>query len=123
MFELTENHRYYVCQQPVSMNKGIFALSNYVKSEMGMSPVSGDVFVFFSKGKKQVKILKWDEDGFVLYQKRLQRGTFEVPRYNFTRGSCELPWNTFYFIMRGITISSVQFNPRLRISNKSCGNF
>ncbi|MGL5730306.1 MAG: IS66 family insertion sequence element accessory protein TnpB, partial [Bacteroidales bacterium] len=64
------------------MRKGINGLYNVVKGEMELSPVSGDVFIFFSKTRKTVKLLKWDDDGFILYQKRLEDGSFEVPRFN-----------------------------------------
>ena len=30
------------------------------------------LFVFFSKNRQSVKLLRWDTDGFVLYQKRLE---------------------------------------------------
>ena len=26
-----------------------------------------------------IKLLRWQEDGFILYQKRLEDGTFELP--------------------------------------------
>ncbi len=44
-------------------------------SEMELPPLGGAVFIFFSKNRQQVKMLKWDGDGFLLYQKRLERGT------------------------------------------------
>lgn len=75
MFALTENMRYYLCQHYVDMRKGMTGLYQLIKSDMSLSPVSGDVFVFFSHKRDMVKILRWDTDGFILYQKRLE----EVP--------------------------------------------
>ena len=34
---------------------------------------------FYGKNRQSVKLLRWDTDGFVLYQKRLEKGTFEIP--------------------------------------------
>ena len=48
MFALTENMRYYLYQHYVDMRKGMTGLYQLVKSDMSLSPVSGDVFVFFS---------------------------------------------------------------------------
>lgn len=48
MFALTENMRYYLCQHYVDMRKGMTGLYQLIKSDMSLSPVSGDVFVFFS---------------------------------------------------------------------------
>lgn len=74
--------RYFMCQHPVNMRKGIDSLFNLIVSESPISPMTGDVFVFFSKNRQSVKLLKWDSDGFLLYQKRLERGSFEMPRKN-----------------------------------------
>ena len=87
MFALTDGMHYYLCQHYVDMRKGMTGLYRLVKSDMSLSPVSGDVFVFFSRKRDMVKILRWDTDGFILYQKRLEEGTFEVPRFNPDTGS------------------------------------
>ena len=53
-------------------------------------------------------------DGFLLYQKRLERGSFEMPRKNADTGYYELSWETFSFIMSGVSLESVQFRKRYR---------
>lgn len=71
MFSLTPSSRYYLYQRHVNMGNGINGLYNLVRSGMpGLSPVSGDVFVFFGKNRQSVKLLKWDGDGFLLYYRR-----------------------------------------------------
>ncbi len=75
---------------------------------------TGDVFVFFSKNRQSVKLLRWDTDGFLLYQKRLERGSFEMPRKNADTGYYELSWETFDFIMSGVSLDSVCFRKRYR---------
>ena len=86
MFSLEANHRYFMCHHPVNMRKGIDSLFNLIQAESPLSPMSGDAFVFFSKNRQSVKLLRWDTDGFLLYQKRLERlqqatgkYTLEVP--------------------------------------------
>lgn len=64
-----------MCQHPVNMSKGIDSLFNLIISESPLAPMTGDVFVFFSKNRQSVKLLKWDNDGFLLYQKHLERGS------------------------------------------------
>ena len=87
MFSLESNCRYFMCQHPVSMRKGIDSLFTLIQSESPLSPMSGDVFVFFSKNRQSVKILRWDTDEFLLYHKRLERGSFEMPCRNADTGS------------------------------------
>jgi transposase len=114
MFGLESGTRYFMCQHPVNMRKGIDSLFNLIVSESPMSPMAGDVFVFFSKNRQSVKLLKWDTDGFLLYQKRLERGSFEMPRKNAETGYYELSWETFNFIMSGVSLDSVRFRKRYR---------
>ena len=64
MFGLNDVMRYYVCQRYVRMNLGINGLYKLVSHEMDLPPLSGAVFIFFSKNRQQVKLLRWDTDGF-----------------------------------------------------------
>ncbi len=61
---------------------------------MDLPPLSGAVFIFFSKNRQQVKLLRWDTDGFTLYQKRLEKGTFEIPYFNIGKKACVIPYKT-----------------------------
>lgn len=112
MFELTDKSRYFLCVYPIRLSLGIDGLYNIIVSNTHLSPMTGDVFVFFNKTRKMVKILKWDDDGFLLYQKRLARGRFELPEYDEDSGCFELSWNTFYFVIKGIDLKEVKYHDR-----------
>lgn len=112
MFSLESNFHYYLCQRYVNLSNGINGLYNIVKNEFPVFPVSGDVFIFFSKNHTMVKILRWDSDGFFLYQKRLEEGTFEIPRFNPQTGGYGLSWDVFMLIMRGISTKGMQKRKR-----------
>jgi len=115
MFDLTEKNRYFLCIYPINLCMGIDGLYNVVVSNTNLTPISGDAFVFFNRSRKMVKILRWDEDGFLLYQKRLVRGRFVLPEYDEESGCFELTWDTFYFIIRGVDLAAVRYHNRLRI--------
>ena len=117
MFGLEDSRRYYVCQQYVRMNLGINGLSRMVMNEFSQPLFGGDVFIFFGKGRQMVKLLCWDGDGFLLYQKRLERGTFELPLFKSGQKSVEMPYRTLSAIMRGVSLKSVRYRSRLRIGN------
>ena len=73
MYSLTSANRYYLYQGFVRMNLGIDGLFKIIRSQMKeLSPISGDIFLFFGKNRQSVKILRWDGDGFLLYYKRLE---------------------------------------------------
>ena len=68
MYSLTSANRYYLYLGFVRMNLGIDGLFKIICSQMKeLSPISGDVFLFFGKNRQSVKILRWDGDGFLLY--------------------------------------------------------
>ena len=117
MFGLNDGMRYFVCQRYVRMNLGINGLYKLVSQEMDLPPLSGAVFIFFSKNRQQVKLLRWDTDGFTLYQKRLERGTFEIPYFNPSKKACVMPYKTLSAIMSGISLKSVRYRKRLNIGS------
>ena len=119
MFGLEESRQYYVCQRYVRMNLGINGLSKLVSRELKRPLLNGDVFIFFGKNRQTVKLLCWDSDGFLLYQKRLEKGTFELPRFKPGLKAVEMPYGTLSAIMRGVSLKSVRYRSRLRIRNRA----
>ena len=116
MYSLTSTNKYYLYQGFIRMNLGIDGLYRLLRSEMQqLSPISGDVFIFFGKRRNGVKILKWDGDGFLLYYKRLEGGTFELPTFNPDTGTFEMSYNTLSFILNGVSLKSVRLRKRFRL--------
>lgn len=115
MFSLNEYLTYYLYPSYIDMSKGIECLAELVRSQMNTNPLSGDAFVFFGKKKDAVKILRWDTDGFILYHKRLEEGTFELPRFKPFQGLYKLEWEVFFMIMRGLSPRSVLRRKRFKI--------
>ena len=79
MLSITRLHRCYLYRGFTDMRKGIDSLCGLIRNELGKDPMSGEMFIFFCRARRRIKILLWDEDGYALYQKRLERGTFEMP--------------------------------------------
>jgi len=69
--------RYFVYHPGCDMRKGFDGLCGLVRNEFNMDPLLGHVFVFFSRQMNKLKILHWQGDGFAIYSKRLEKGTFE----------------------------------------------
>lgn len=65
--------------EPVDGRKGIDGLAGVVTAALGRDPAGGDLFVFKNRRGDRLKILAWQGDGFALYLRRLERGTFAFP--------------------------------------------
>ena len=118
MFALTPSMNYYLSSGGVDMRKGIYSLYQIVKSELKRNPLSGEVFIFLGKNKRCIKILHWENDGFLLYHKKLERGTYETPQDHLFKGDYSIEWRIFVLMMEGVSMRSAKFRKRLENSFK-----
>ena len=72
--------RVHLCRAPVDFRKAINGLSILVAEEMEFDAFSAHVFGFCNRRRDQVKLLYWERNGFVLWQKRLEKDRFPWPR-------------------------------------------
>jgi transposase len=75
-----ETVRVHLCCEAVDFRKAINGLSVLVAEELALDPFSAHVFGFCNRRRDQVKLLAWERNGFVLWQKRLERDRFPWPR-------------------------------------------
>ncbi len=104
------------------MRKSFDGLSGIVRNELGKDPLSGEVFIFINKRCNQVKILLWEGDGFLLYYKRLEKGTFELPSSKVHSPSVELRSDELMLILQGISLKSVRRRKRFHFDEKKSLN-
>src|SRR5437764_13507981 len=71
--------RIWLATQATDMRKSFDTLAEQVRQHLQGDPLSGHVFVFRNKRSDRVKLLYWDEDGFVIVYKRLEQGPFRWP--------------------------------------------
>ena len=69
----------WLATSPVDMRRSFDRLAEHVRSILAHDPLCGHLFVFRNRSGERVKILWWDQDGFAIYYKRLERGTFQFP--------------------------------------------
>jgi transposase len=79
MLNLGLTGRLWLCTTPVDGRKSFDGLAAVVTGHLGQDPLSGDLFVFKNRRGDRLKILAWQGDGFALYLRRLERGTFAFP--------------------------------------------
>lgn len=71
--------RIWLCTRSTDLRRGFDGLAEMVRQLLHEDPLSGHLFVFRNRRSDRVKILYWDEDGFVIVYKRLEEGTFRFP--------------------------------------------
>ena len=79
MLNLLPGGRILVAVEAVDGRKGIDSLAGVVRTALKGDPLSGDLFVFKTRRADKLKILAWMGDGFALYLRRLEKGTFAFP--------------------------------------------
>lgn len=73
---------------------------------MAGGPLSGSWFVFRGKRGNRLKILYWDHDGYALWSKRLERGTFEWPAVTPGMAGVEVRATDLALILGGVALSA-----------------
>lgn len=90
------------------MRKSIDGLMSLVQGKWKSDPYTGHLFVFFGRSLDRVKILFFDEGGFVILYKRLEHGRFKVPRLPPGSGRICLEASDLTMLLRGIDFSKVR---------------
>jgi len=84
----TRQVRVWACAKPVSMKKSFDGLLAAARQSIGRDPLSGDMYLFVARNRKQARVLYWDGTGLVVVAKRLEQGRFNAP----WEGEREKPW-------------------------------
>jgi transposase len=112
MLSLPPSVRIFVCLEPTDMRRSFDGLAHLAQAICRGDPFSGHYFVFGNRRHDRVKILFWDNDGFVVYAKRLEEGTFRFPSGN--AGSFEMNSEELWALMSGIDLASARRKKRYR---------
>lgn len=80
MLAVTGGVRIYLWRGATDMRKSYDSLAAVVQVHMKADPYDGSLYVFCNRGRNRLKILYWDRDGYAIWSKRLEKGTFSFPR-------------------------------------------
>ena len=108
----------YLHRDPVDFRKAINGLSLIVSDVMGHSPFKRALFVFCNKRKTQLKVLYWDDTGFVLWQKRLEKDRFKWPK-RLPNETIQITPEQWQWLLRGFDFTAIKPHQRLEFSEVS----
>lgn len=112
MITLNPDCRYFLYRAPVNINKSFYSLAAIVREQMNTQPLSRDVFIFLNNKRTQIKVLVWQGDGFAIFHKRLEEGTFELPTFLHDQKHVVITYSQLVLILQGISLSKVHYRKR-----------
>ena len=79
MIHLPASVRVYLCLTACDMRKSFDSLHALAREHLHLDAFAGHLVVFASRRRDRIKILYWDRDGFAIWSKRLEEGTYAIP--------------------------------------------
>lgn len=108
MLALGKTHRYFLHRHPTDMRNGFDGLSGIVRNKFLQSPLSGDIFIFINHRRSHIKLLQWQGDGFAIFYKRLEKGTYQITDVNEDVTHLEISSQELMLMLEGIELLSVK---------------
>jgi transposase len=112
VLSLPPSVRLFVATQPVDGRKGADSLMVLVRDELAHDPLSGHLFIFFSRRCERVRIVYWDRNGFAMWTKRLQKGRFRPMFVDGRLSSKPIEAAQLGLILEGIELAGARHRPR-----------
>ena len=119
MLSVGRTQRCFFYARNADMRKGFDGLCGLVSNEFLLNPLSGDVFIFLNHRRDRIKLLQFQGDGFAIFSKRLEKGTYEFPSEGSGKTNMEITSRQLLLIMEGIALSSKK---RVRYEHHFVGN-
>jgi transposase len=116
MFGLGINHDFHLYSKPTDMRKSFNGLCGLIAKDLVTPASNGTVYIFINKARDKVKLLHWQNGGFVLYYKRLEQGRFELTNYDPEVGSIGLDYSQLVLLIDGVFISNLQRKKRYELA-------
>ncbi|WP_205514630.1 MULTISPECIES: IS66 family insertion sequence element accessory protein TnpB [Longitalea] len=109
---LGDHRSYHLYRKETDMRKGFNQLCGIITNELGRLVTKGDAFIFINKPRTHLKMLVYEQGGFTIFYRRLEKGAFEVPAFDLDARSMQLTSNQLHFILQGISLKEIKYRKR-----------
>ena len=106
--------RIFLCTVPTNMSYSFDSLMGRAEEVFHQDPLSGHLFLFLNRTRDRLKILFWDRDGFAIFYKRLEVGTFQTPTGSSDESGIELDYSQLTKILEGVDFRNGRRRKRYR---------
>jgi transposase len=107
MLTLPPSVRIFVAVEPADMRGSFDALAGAVR-RLGLDPVDGHLYLFTNRRRRLAKALWFDGSGWCLLSKRLETGSFQLPRVDGSQHQVQVDGATFAAILAGLDFTSAR---------------
>ena len=114
---LPAHPRVSLCTAAVDLRKSFDGLCGLVESVFQGNVLDGHLFLFLNKRRDRIKALWWDRDGLVIWYKRLERGSFEMPRVSGDAPHLQLDATELAMLLGGVSLASAKRRKRYRAAS------
>jgi transposase len=104
------------------MRKSFDGLTGIIQNELKADPLSAAIFIFLNRRRNQVKLLLWEGDGFSLYHKRLEKGSYELPAGSEGKLAITIEADQLLLLLKGISLRHIRRRKRYQHGMKNVDN-
>jgi transposase len=114
MIHLPASVRVYLCLSPCDMRRSFDGLHALVRDHLQSDAFAGHLYLFANRRRDRLKILYWDRDGFAIWAKRLEQGSYVVPSGEPDSHRLEITVEELGALLSGIDLSTAARRKRYR---------
>jgi transposase len=106
MIHLPASVRVYLCLSPCDMRRSFDGLHALVRDHLHLDAFAGHLYLFANKRRDRLKLLYWDRDGFAIWAKRLEEGSYVIPSGEPGSAGFEITPEELGALLSGIDLST-----------------
>lgn len=115
MLSVAPRTKIFLYTRHADLRRGYDGLAAIVHDAMGEDPLSGSLFAFVNKRANRIKLLYWDDDGYAIWMKRLEKGSLELPAIGDAEAaSLKITASQLSLMLEGIELASIRRRKRYR---------
>lgn len=109
LLALSDRLKFHLYRKETDMRKSFDSLCGIVANELGKHIREGDAFIFINKLHTHLKLLIWEKNGFTIFYRRLEEGTFEIPAFDLDAKSMQISADQLAFMLKGISLKEIKY--------------
>ncbi len=108
MLGLPNGAKIYFCSQSIDLRKGFDGLCQVVAQHVEKNVLDGGLYLFVNRRRDRIKAVWWEPGGLVLWYKRLEQGTFEMPRASEGQAHVTIDATQLAMLLGGVPLASAR---------------